>query len=84
MPSEFQMIMMSLQSDLNSIMLSSVAANHALSNILGLYSDESEYSYDRNKLYVSKWAVALGSLSNALESFQRDSARLEEYLNEHG
>ena len=80
MPSEFQTILMALQGDLNRIMLSSIAANQALSNMLGLYND-AEYSYDKNKRYTHKWAVALDSLANALESFQYNTTRLEDYLN---
>ena len=84
MPSEFQLILMSLQGDLNNIMLSSLAANHALSNILGLYSDDTEYSLDKNKMYISRWTIAMDSLTNALEAFNRDSNKLEEYLNDKG
>ncbi len=80
MPSEFQTILMALQSDLNGIMLSSIAANQALSNILGLYNG-AEYSYDKNERYTHKWTVALDSLANALESFQHNATRLEAYLN---
>lgn len=56
MPSEFQMILMGLQSDLNNIMLTSIAANQALSNMLGLYSDE-VCSVDKSRQYVSRWAI---------------------------
>lgn len=83
MPSEFQMILMALQSDLNGIMLSSVAANQAIANMLGLYSDE-EYSEDKNKRCVSKWSIALTGLADALESFQSNIVRLEGYLDDKG
>lgn len=80
MPSEFQMILMSLQSDLNAIMLSSIAANQSLANMLGLYNDE-EYSVDKSKQYTKKWGLALECLADALEAFQRDAGRLEDYIN---
>lgn len=81
MLSEFQRILIALQSDLNGIMLSSVAANQALSGMIGLYSDTEEYSHEVASKYVSKWTIALHSLSDALEAFQNDAGRLEEYLN---
>lgn len=83
MPSDFQMILIALQSDLNAIMLSSIAANQALANMLGLYSDE-EYSADKSKYYTKKWSLSLTCLSDALEAFQRDAGRLEDYINGKG
>ena len=80
MPSDFQMILMSIQGDLNAIMLSSIAANQALANMLGVYSDE-EYSVDKSKMYTHKWSLALACLADALEAFQRDAGKLEDYIN---
>lgn len=84
MPSEFQMILMSLQGDLNNLTLSSLAANQAITGILGLYSDDEEFSLEKNKRCVSKWAVALNGLDHALNSFLTNVNRLEDYLDGKG
>lgn len=80
MPSEFQKILMSMQSDLNALTLSSVAANQALYKMLSLYGDE-EYSVDKNRQCTKNWSIALDTLANALDAFMKDACKLEEYIN---
>lgn len=84
MPSEFQKIMMSLQGDLNNLTLCSLAANQAISGMLGLYSDEDEYSEEHNKQYVHKWSIALGGMGDAITSFLSNVSRLEDYISGKG
>lgn len=82
MPSEFQTLLKNLQSDLNVITVSAAAANHSLSGMIEGYTDPyGEHSKETRMNCVSNWSKSIDVLTEALESFSNNGAKLMEYLN---
>lgn len=81
MPSEFQKILMAMQSDLNAITISAVASNLALSRMLSMYEDNmQEFSPAKHKQCADDWSKTLNALTSAIEAFGADGLRLQEYI----
>lgn len=60
--------------------ISTVASNHALSNMLEMYNDGT-YTPEKNKQRAEAWSKALNCLNDAAVEFGKDAARLEAYIN---
>lgn len=69
-----------MQKDLNMITISTVASNHALSNMLEMYNDGT-YTPEKNKQRVKDWQASFECLAKAVDVFIKDTSRLEAYIN---
>lgn len=78
-PSNIMRLLMQLQEDLNRLTLSCVEANSSITDILELYSGQVQR---RSAIAprVKRWTNALNAMSDSLDKFQSDAAKLEEYL----
>jgi hypothetical protein len=76
-------LLMQLQADLNRLTIDCVEANSTLTDLLELYNGK---VHRRSAISpkVSRWTEALNAMSDSLDKFQSDAAKLEEYLNAQG
>lgn len=78
-PSNMMKLLMQLQADLNVLTLDCIEANSSVTGIMGLY-DGAAHRRSEIAPLVARWSKALDAMSESLEKFQTDAARLGDYL----